>query len=578
MASRNDKTITRREMLATAGITAGAAVLPGVGEAAAATGHWDLDSDVVCIGGGAAGCAAAVTATERGAKVILLERAPMLGGTTRKSGGVAWVPNHSLLRKQGIKDEKSDCMAYMARFAYPHRYVAGHPTLGLDARSHSVLNAFYDHGAEAIDKLMSSGAVQFGTFLVGGKPSPDYADHLPENKVPAGRALVPLDADGKLMAGTVGHGGRIVDACEAWLLKRGASVLTEHRVTRVVQEDGRVIGVEAETGGRTVRIRARKGVVFATGGYAHNEDMIQRHLRFLYGSCAVPQSQGDFVNIAGAVGAAMGQMDLAWRTQVVLEQALENHVLAVGVFFVPSDSMVLVNKYGRRAVNEKRNYNDRTRVHYTYDPVAEEYPNQFLYMVFDERSRDAFGGAYPIPVDAKTSYLISGNTLEELAANIRARMAGIASRTGGAGIAPSFEANLADTVKRFNEYARQGKDPEFGRGAQSYDREWQSYFSMMREGSRQKANDMPNPTMYPIADQGPYHAIILAAGALDTNGGPLTNEHGQVLATNGAPIPGLYGAGNCICSPTRDAYMGAGGTLGPAMTFGYLAALHATST
>jgi hypothetical protein len=348
-------------------------------------------------------------------------------------------------------------------------------------------------------------------------------------------------------------------------------------VTRVIIEGGRVSGVEAQHGEKTVRIRARKGVIFATGGFAHNLDLIQLHQRFLYGSCAVPQSMGDFVSIAGLAGARMGQMDLAWRTQVVLEEALKNHVLGVGVFFVPSDSMVIVNKYGRRVVDEKRDYNDRTRAHFAYDPVAEDYPNQLLFMVFDERSRDAFGGSYPIPLDKDTPYLIAGNNLAELSNMIQQRLKSYADRTGGVQLADNFAPTLTDTITRFNEFAKNGQDPEFNRGLHRYDREWQGYFSVMRAGSTQQANNMPNSTMYPLAAQGPYYAIVLAPGALDTNGGPLINEHAQVLSSDGKPIPGLYGAGNCICSPTRDAYMGAGGTIGPGMTYGYIAALHAAS-
>ena len=576
MKDGNAQKFTRRSIIAGVGTAAGAVVASqAFGAAGPQARHWDHETDILCIGGGATGCAAAVVAADRGATVILMERAPLLGGTSRKSGGVAWVPNHSLLRAQGIEDKKADCLRYMARFAYPHRYTPATPTLGLDPLSYKLLEAFYDNGSKVIDHLAKVGAVDFGIFTIGDKPPPDYADHLPENKCPTGRALAPKDASGKTLAGLVGHGGRIIDGCEAWLTKRGVPILTEHRATKIVMENGRCIGVEASAGEKTVRIRAKTAVVFGTGGFAHNTDLIQMHQRFLYGSCAVAQSQGDFVQMAGAVGARMGQMDMAWRTQVVLEDALQNRLMAVGVFFVPSDSMIIVNKHGRRAVDEKRDYNDRTRVHFTYDPVAEEFPNQVLFMIIDERARDAFGGAYPIPADPKTPYLISGNTWDELSANIKARLKGIADKTGNVDLAPSFNSNLADTVKKFNEYAHNGRDPEFNRGTQSYDRVWQGYFSKMREGSKQPANNMPNPTMYPLADKGPYYAIILGPGALDTSSGPMTNEKAQILDSASLPIPGLYGAGNCICAPTRDAYMGAGGTIGPNMAYAYIAVMHA---
>jgi hypothetical protein len=197
-------------------------------------------------------------------------------------------------------------------------------------------------------------------------------------------------------------------------------------------------------------------------------------------------------------------------------------------------------------------------------------------MVFDERSLDAYGGAYPYPLDANTPYLIKGATLGELAGNIKSRLATVAAKAGSIQLAANFADELAATVKRFNGYAQSGVDPEFERGKHSYDIEWQKFFSKMRPGSKQQPNSMSNKTMYPLTDAGPYYAIILAPGALDTNAGPIINEKAQVLAADGKPIPGLYGAGNCIASPTREAYMGAGGTVGPAITFGYIAGMNAS--
>lgn len=210
---QNGQRITRRSVLAVVGGAAGAAMVSQAMSASAPSQRWDHETDILCIGAGATGCAAAVVAADGGAKVMLIERAPILGGTSRKSGGVAWVPNHSLLRAQGIGDKKEDCLRYMARFAYPHRYTAADPTLGLDPLSYKLLEAFYDNGSKVIDHLSKVGAVDFGVFTIGDKPPPDYADHLPENKVPTGRALAPKDANGATLAGLVGHGGRIIDAC-----------------------------------------------------------------------------------------------------------------------------------------------------------------------------------------------------------------------------------------------------------------------------------------------------------------------------------------------------------------------------
>lgn len=575
----SDYSIGRRQLLAGAGVTVMAAATAGCVKGAssgAGEGGWDHEADVVCVGSGAAAGTAAVMAAAEGAKVLMLEKMPILGGTTAKSGGVAWIFNHFILREQGIKDDKVDALKYAVRYGYPRQYDPSSPTLGLDENRYKVIEAFYDNGAAAIDKLRELGAVQFKQFRLFqvDRPAPDYADHLPENKVPTGRTLEPA-----VGSGSAEGGGSLAKQLAAYLQKNKRPIMLDTRVTKIVKDgDGRVIGVEAEQAGKPVRIKANKGVIFGTGGYSHNVELCEVHQPWVYGTCSLPGSTGDFIPMAEAAGVKMGNLGLAWRSQVVLGEALANRGVGMGAFVLPGDSMILVNKYGKRVVNEKRDYNDRTQAHFPYDPAHEEYPNHLMFMLFDERSIDAFGGAFPFPANkGEQPHLVEGATWDEVFRKVDAQLAKWTNRTGGVRLAPDFAATAKATIARFNDYARAGEDPEFNRGKYLYDREWHLLFSARRPGTTQPENPWPNPVMHPFADQGPYYCIVLGPGTLDTAGGPQINENAQVLAADGKPIPGLYAAGNCIAAPTGQAYLGAGGTIGPALTFGYIAGKHAAS-
>jgi hypothetical protein len=565
--------MTRRQVLVGAGAaTAALGVSALITSQAHAAGKWDHEADIVVVGTGVGACTAAVIAHENGDKVLVLEKAPILGGTSAKSAGVLWIPNNFTLKARGIRDEKDDCLRYLARFSYPERYNATQPNLGLSARAFALLEAYYDNSSAAIDTLREKGALKVAEWRMFAldRPATDYLDHVPENKVPAGRALGPVKNDG-----SVGLGVDLMAQLGNAVRTRNIPILFGHRARRLVLDKGRrVVGIEAESAGKVVSARARKAVIFATGGYVHNAEFVENYQRNrIYGSCAMPWSTGDFINIAGAAGARMGNMSGAWRTQILLEDALQNSKLAAGVFFPPGDSMLQVNKYGVRAVNEKRNYNDRTEAHGIFDATQAEFPNHLLFMIYDQRTADAFAGAYPLPAKPTGApHVLHGDSLEGLAAALQQRLREVAPRTGGYLLAPAFVENLKKTIARFNAFARAGKDEEFGRGAAAYDREWQPVFSPMRAGSEWPVNDAPNVTMYPLRDQGPYFAIILAAGALDTNGGPMIDASARVLDTADEPIAGLYGAGNCIASPSRLAYWGAGHTLGQSLTFGYIAA------
>jgi 3-oxosteroid 1-dehydrogenase len=589
-----------RRRLLIGGALAGAALgsvsvepsLAAAAQSAKGKGFWSGEADVVCVGSGAAALSAAVAAVDHGATVIVLEKMPVLGGTTTKSGGVVWVPNNSWLMAAGMADPREDALRYMARYSFPDLYNVNSPTLGIPEPQYRQLEAFYDNASPVVERLKSSGALYldwFKTYNVN-ELSPDYAEYLPENKTPKGRAIwvrpapetgktwgsegyAPLATD---VGSTTGPGTLLVRQLEKWLRDRKVPILTDHQVIHLIEESGRVIGVEVMAEDKMVRLRARRGVIFGTGGYAQNRDYVERYQPLLSGACARPSSTGDFIPIASQVGAKMGPLNTAWRADVVLEEAIDTPALGTAIFLVPGDSMFYVNRYGRRVVDEKRNYHDRTAAFHLYDPMNAEYPNKYLFMIFDERTLDSYGGSFPLPRDRReVSYIITGETLETLAANIQNRLDKLRSAIGDFNLDKQFVDAFRKSVLEYNGYARAGKDKDFRRGDFEFDRIYHVLSSTIRQGGTYPPNNMPNTTMYPLSDRGPYHAIILAPGALDTNSGPVINERSEVVDNEMKPIPGLYAAGNCIASPTKGAYYGAGCTLAMALTFGFIAGRNA---
>jgi succinate dehydrogenase/fumarate reductase flavoprotein subunit len=529
--------------------------------------EWDGVADVVVVGCGAAGASAAATAASEGASVIILEKAPFAGGTTAKSGAMMWIPNNPLLRDQGLVDDRNDALRYMARTAYPVLFDPDDDTLGLPADRYRMLEAFYDNGSAAIEHHLATGAI-----TVEAVPYPDYYAHLPVDAGHSGRTIQPELPQGWTSGRDPMGGQMLVDDLLRYTEQHGGELRVEHEAVHLLRNEAEeVIGVEAHVGRRTVIIGARRGVIFGSGGFLHDERLALEHLRGpVFGGAAAAEATGDFVRIGMEAGAQLGNMAHAWWSQVVVELAVRRRATTGDVYSPYGDSMLMVNRFGRRAVNEKAPYNERSQAHFDWNPYRGEYPNLLLFMIFDQAVVDSprpEGEAgmfrWPVPLDdRRRQYVIKVDSLDELADELRERLARIASHTGGVELDDDFTATLAKTIDRFNEMAARGRDDDFDRGATPIEQTWAG---PARDGA-------PTGTMHPLSPTGPYYCVILGPGALDTKGGPITDERARVLSMAGEPIPGLYGAGNCVASPAGQAYWGPGGTIGLAVTFGYIAA------
>jgi succinate dehydrogenase/fumarate reductase flavoprotein subunit len=516
--------------------------------------------DVIVVGGGAGGHAAALFAHKRGADVVILEAGERGGGTAYKSSAGMWIPDNSFMRAKGRRPNRDWALRHMAKLAYPDDFDADAGRLGLSEHAFELIEAYYESASPAIDELVGLGlrVIEFPSITGDYEGMVEYHSDL-ENGFGAHLSVAKTE-------GGFGGGPHMMAQFAALAAARGIPMATEHRITDVLTDgSGAVVGVQAQTPEGSVEIRARKGVVFATGGYPHNpERMTQFFPARMYGSCAVGTARGDFIAIAERLGAELGNMGRGWGTEHPLEILLENREMAEHIGVFPGDSYVMVNAAGVRVVNEKMIYHERAQVHYERDADG-GFPNHLLFIVYDDfvaYEDSSQPNQWPSPRPGHP-WVISGATLEDLVRNIGERLAGYGDRIDGIRLSEEFADRLEETIERFNGFALQGLDEDFHRGETAVELDW--------TGPSHAANDR-NPAMYPLADSGPYHAIIVVGSVLDTNGGPLATPDGQILGADGQPIPGLYGVGNCVASAAGEGYWSGGSTLGPAVAFAYRAA------
>lgn len=556
---------SRRNFIKAAGAGTAAVALGSVvsGNVGAQALPFDSEHDIVVCGGGGSGLPTALFARWLGNDVVILEKAASPGGTAAKAAFWYWVPNNKAMRDAGIADPKPDYLRYVARLTRPQSYDPVLPKLGLSDWEYEMCEAIYDSASPAVELLAEKGALPYRHVA----DVPDYWAELPEDKAPKGRVLVPKET-----RPSMSDGGRVaIRTLTAAARRDGVEIRTGHRVVQVINNDkGEAIGVEVETeDGARQRVRARKAVIFASGGFTHDPELRRNFLNApVYGGCAALTNEGDFIRIASKLGVQLRNMNYAWSCPILLEKALAKDGSMSGIFTMTGDSMLMVNKYGKRVVNEKTVYNELVPTFFQWDGHKVEYPNLVMLSIWDKRAQtycasDEYGSPI-VPAGGNDRHVVMGETLEELASAIAARLEKHASATGGLQLEPDFLSNLKSSIDRYNELARSGKDDDFHRGELAIEQ--------LFNGQVKPDENSKNPTMYPLADQGPYFAALITGGTLDTKGGPKTNSHGQVLNSVNTPIPGLYGVGNCVASASGRAYWSGGATLGPILAFAYRAA------
>ncbi len=544
--------------------------------------------DFVVVGSGGGALAAALAAADAGATVLVLEKQPLIGGSTCMSGGMAWVPDNPVMRAAGVHDSYADAMAHFEA-------VVGDvgPTSSYERR-----HAFLTAGPEMVSFLE-----RLGVRLVY---CPGYADYYSNAKggSDSGRGIEAVPFDGhalgewsdKLQPGLAKSLGMAVMTNEARFLshynrsarafavaarvatrtvaarlrrqdlltngasliaqmllaalQRGVTVWTDAPLDDLLVDDGRVTGVRVTRAGSSMDIAARRGVLLAAGGFAHNRDMRQE-----YGgdqpnqgkwSISNPGDTGEAMQTAMRLGAKTDLMDEAWwlpspRTgrfgQSTLDQARQR------------PRTIYVDAAGKRFVNESNSYMEVGKAMYARNKTAQAVP---CWLIFDDRYRKRYAHVRSHPGWFPRDLLKSGRLKQAWTLPDLANLCGID--------APG----LAETVERFNEFAARGEDPDYGRGESAYNR------------CLGDPNRNVHPCLGPI-DEAPYYAVEVVPGDIGTCGGLVTDEHARVVDQDDQPIEGLYAAGNITATVMGRHYLGPGASIANSMVFGYIAARHAVS-
>lgn len=530
--------------------------------------EWNETVDVVVLGSGGAALTAATTAHDNGAEVLVLEKSSEIGGTTAMSGGVPWIPLNHYMEEKGIKDSKEEVLKYIRRLSNGKE---PNPEL---------LEVFLEKGQEMIKYLHDNTPVKFsipkayGDYyadLPGGivegrslDPMPfaltelgDLADKIRRNPIFPPLTLEEGGADKdsidfSLMAERMEKnittmGRALVGSLVKGLLDRKVEIRLNTAGVKLFQNDeGKVIGVQAESNGEKINISTRKGVVIATGGFEWNKELVKA---FLPGEpthhLSPPYNEGDGLIMAMEAGAELANMSDAWWYPAAQDPSIEYEGRVFNLINSPRNAAhsIIVNSQGRRFVNEGATYKDMPRKFFSYDEVTQTYPNEKdTWIVFDSQLKDNHLVVTVSADEPAPEWMHPSDSLEELAEKINVDVQGLTS-----------------TVETFNTYVDNGEDPDFHRGT--------LYFEGMGQGGGSAELNLGK------IEKGPFYAIPVYFGTLGTAGGPRVDENGQVISLRGQKIPGLYAAGNAAMSILGPSYPGAGATIGPGMTWGYLAGI-----
>lgn len=535
--------------------------------------------DVVVAGSGAAGMTAALTLAQLGRSAIVLEKLDRFGGSTARSGGGIWIPGNAVLARAGVRDDPAAARDYL-------RFVSGGDV------PDELREAFLANGPAMLDLVLARTPVRL-TWV------PGYADYYPEapGGLVAGRSVEPVPFNGRRLGRDlaalnppylpVPDGVAVMQADYRWLslgprhpravlaaariagrLARGrllgqrmlslgqalaaglraglaaanVPIWLSTRVTELIVENGRVNGVRALRNGTPVEVRARLGVLLATGGFERSQKMrsaYQRAPADAAWTTGSPGNTGDGIALGLSLGADVTLMDEAWWGPSI--------PLPSGPYFCLAErslpGCILVSTAGQRFVNESAPYVDAVHAMYAAGAIP-------AWLIFDQRYRNqyVFAGLPPGRSLPRRWYACgsvhSADDLPSLAAS--------------AGIDAD---GLVKAVVRFGEFSLTGNDEDYGRGSSAYDR----YYGDPR--------CKPNPNLRALS-RPPFYAVKIVPGDLGTKGGLVTDAHARVLRPDGSVIEGLYAAGNTSALVMGRSYAGAGATIGPAMTFGYIAARH----